>query len=72
MSPAHKQKLDYEDAKRKTNTDGIFFILWEDFVTNFQLVDICKINDNANYNFLETSFKHLTASLFEIDVGKVS
>lgn len=32
----------------------------------FQLVDICKINDNANYNFLEASFKHLSASLFEI------
>lgn len=41
-------------------------------MTYFQLVDICKINDNANYNFLETSFKHLTASLFEIDVGKAS
>lgn len=72
VSPAHKQKLDYEDGKRKTNTDGIFFILWEDFVAYFQLVDICKINDNANYNFLETSFKHLAASLFEIDVGKAS
>lgn len=52
LTPAQKQNLDYIDNKRKTDTDGVFFILWEDFLTYFQLVDICKINDNANYNFL--------------------
>ena len=36
---------------RKKEKDGVFFLTWEDFVTYFQLVDICKINDNANYNF---------------------
>jgi hypothetical protein len=52
VSPADKQALDYEDLKRKTNTDGIFFVFWEDFLSYFQLVDICKINDNAHYNFV--------------------
>jgi hypothetical protein len=64
LTPAQKQNLDYIDSNRKTNTDGVFFILWEDFVTYFQLVDLCKINDNANYNFAETSFQHLTPILF--------
>jgi hypothetical protein len=54
LTPAQKQTLDYHDTNRKTNTDGVFFIFWEDFITYFQLVDLCKINDNANYNFAET------------------
>ena len=56
LTPAQKQNLDYIDSNRKINTDGVFFIFWEDFITYFQLVDICKINDNAHYNFAETSF----------------
>lgn len=27
-------------------------MLWEDFVGYFDMIDICKVKDNANYNFL--------------------
>lgn len=70
LTPLQKQNLDYVDSNRKTNTDGVFFIMWEDFITYFQLVDICKIDDNANYNFAETSFQHLTPTLLQFEVGK--
>jgi hypothetical protein len=63
LTPLQKQNLDYVDSNRKINTDGVFFILWEDFIIYFQLVDLCKINDNANYNFADASFQHLTPTL---------
>lgn len=66
ISAADKQSLDYNDDKRKTNTDGVFFILWEDFLAYHQLIEICKINDNANYNFTPVSFPSLKPKLFEI------
>ncbi len=34
--------------------DGVFFILWEDFVNFFFMVDICKINDNASFTNVQT------------------
>lgn len=59
ISATDKQMLDYEDASRKKERDGIFFITWEDFLRYFQLVDICKLNDNAHYNFTPTEFQNL-------------
>lgn len=56
ISATDKHLLDYEDASRKTEKDGVFFILWEDFIKYFQLIDICKLNDNAHYNFLQSDF----------------
>lgn len=53
---------------RKKDKDGIFFILWEDFLKYFQLVDICKLNDNAHYNFLEGDFEHLAPKTFEFEI----
>lgn len=44
VSPADKQKMGYT-----SKNDGIFFMLWDDFVNYFDMVDICKINDNANF-----------------------
>jgi len=64
--------LDYNDDKRKTNTDGVFFILWDDFIKYYQLVDICKINDNASYNFNPVTFDHLAPKLFEIEIKEDS
>ena len=65
ISASDKQLLDYQDGNRKKEKDGIFFVTWEDFLKYFQLVDICKINDNAHYNFVPTEFVHLEPKLFE-------
>ena len=48
VSAADRQRLGY-----KQNNDGVFFILWEDFVNYFFMVDICKVNDNASLTSLE-------------------
>ena len=54
VSATDKQLLDYDDHSRQKDTDGIFFVIWEDFLNYFSLVDICKIFDNAHYNFVPT------------------
>ena len=36
--------------------EGTFFMLYEDFVEYFFMVDICKLNDNSNYNFVPQEF----------------
>ncbi len=36
--------------------DGIFFMFWEEFLEFFQLVDICKIDEKANYYYEELSY----------------
>lgn len=48
ISTAEKRRLGYEDKN-----DGIFFIFWQQFPHYFQLVDICKIDDTANYYYEE-------------------
>ena len=69
INPTDKQLLDYEDQSRKQDKDGVFFITWEDFLQYFQLVDICKLNDNAHYNFTPpTQFRSREAKLFEFEV----
>lgn len=44
MPAADKLKLGF-----KEKNDGIFYMLWKDFVDYFGMVDICRIDDNANY-----------------------
>jgi hypothetical protein len=46
------QKMNQFDHDRLGYTfenDGTFFMLWEDFVQYFSMIDICRINDNAHY-----------------------
>lgn len=45
--------------------DGTFFMLWEDFENFFVIVDICWINDNANYFYRETDFKRGEPHFFD-------
>jgi hypothetical protein len=36
--------------------DGVFFMLWEDFLNYFSMIDICKINDNSHYINCDSKF----------------
>lgn len=49
----------------KDKNDGIFFMLWEDFVNYFGMVDICKVDDNANYLDVESDFNKHNGEMFE-------
>jgi hypothetical protein len=60
VSPADRQRLGYSERN-----DGVFFILWEDFVNYFFMVDICKINDNASFTNLQAQFSRKRAEVFE-------
>lgn len=39
-------------------------MLWEDFVNYFSMVDICRINDNANYISVESDFNRKNGQMF--------
>jgi hypothetical protein len=41
-----KKRLGYNQSN-----DGIFFMFWEDFLDYFIIVNICKIDDKANYYY---------------------
>ena len=41
-------------------------MLWEDFVNYFDMVDICKIKDNANYLNVDVDFDKKRGEMFEI------
>ena len=60
IPPAEKQRLEYKEGN-----DGTFFILWEDFVNYFGMVDICTIDDNANYVSVESEFDKHNGEMFE-------
>ncbi len=46
--------------------DGTFFILWEDFLKYFVILDICKINDNAHYYYVSNKFEKNKPNLYDI------
>lgn len=44
--------------------DGIFFMLWEDFVEVFNMVDVCLIQDDASYLCVSRHFKFGRGKMF--------
>ena len=52
VSPEDKLNLGYTNKD-----DGTFFMLWQDFDKFFIIIDICHIEDNANYFYKELCFK---------------
>ena len=42
-------------------------MLWQDFVNYFGMVDICKIDDNANYLSVESNFNKRNGEMFEFE-----
>lgn len=64
ISAADRQKMGFSEKN-----DGIFFILWEDFVTYYDMVDICKINDNASYSNVDAEFNKKNAEMFQFETN---
>ena len=46
--------------------DGVFFMLWENFLEYFVIVDICRLNDNAQYIYEEDDYKPASAICFDV------
>lgn len=44
-------------------------MLWDDFVNYFGMVDICKIDDNANYLDVEADFNKKNGQMFEFETN---
>ncbi len=42
-------------------------MLWEDFVNFFAMIDICRINDNANYFYYQDTYQSDIPKLFEFE-----
>lgn len=42
-------------------------MLWEDFVNLFDMLDLCKISDNANIESVECDFTRKNGQMFEFD-----
>ena len=55
ISPLDRKRLGHENKD-----DGVFFMFWEEFINYFQLVDICKIEDKANYYYEEITYPKAT------------
>ena len=47
LSKTDRMRLDHTS----TADDGVFFMFWEEFLEYFQLVDLCKIDERANYYY---------------------
>lgn len=62
IPPGDKQKMNYQQKN-----DGIFFMLWEDFVNYFSMVDVCTLDDNANYLSVESDFDKANGEMFEFE-----
>ena len=70
MDKVFWQKISPFDVDRLGHTfqnDGTFFMLWEDFVQYFSMLDICKINDNANYYSLQNEYVDNQPKMFEFE-----
>jgi|JI61114C2RNA_FD_contig_31_6222148_length_1306_multi_2_in_0_out_0_3 hypothetical protein len=63
------KSIDKDKLGQKFGNDGIFFMLWEDFVDYFKMINICKVNDNANYFYYEDEYQNDTAKLFELETS---
>jgi hypothetical protein len=61
------KNIDRERLGQKLINDGTFFMLWEDFVNFFTMIDICRVNDNANYFYYEDTYLNDVPRLFEFE-----
>ena len=62
---SEKQNIGFQEKN-----DGIFYMLYEDFVNYFSMVDICRIDDNANYLSVESDFKKENGEMFEFETNE--
>jgi hypothetical protein len=57
--------FDVDRLGHSFENDGTFFMLWEDFVQYFNMLDICRINDNAHYFSHQTEYIDDQAKMIE-------
>lgn len=62
-TPQLKRELGWSDAN-----DGIFWMTYEDMITVFDQVDICKIDDQATYSFVQLTESRAGYSLIKFTV----
>lgn len=53
VSSIDKKRLGFNQSN-----DGIFFMFWEDFLDYFIIVNICKVDDKANYYYEELIYEN--------------
>jgi hypothetical protein len=59
---ADRQRLSFSESER-----GSFFMLWEDFVNFFDILSICKLQDNASYSSCQCEFSRKRAQMLEFE-----
>jgi hypothetical protein len=64
LSQTSKDKIRYDGVLKD---DGIFHMLYNDFVSLFDVLDICNYDASCNY-FSEKMAVHKNAAMFKIDV----
>lgn len=64
ISPIDRDRLGHT-----FENDGTFFMLWDDFLQYFSMVDICKVNDNANYYCFQDTYVSDKPKVFEFEIS---
>jgi hypothetical protein len=56
----------------KDENDGLFWMLFEDFIRVFDTIDICKIDDKAKFSFIKVTESSKGFALVKFKVPKGS
>jgi hypothetical protein len=63
LTPELLEELGHEDTD-----DGIFWMRYQDMLKEFEQVDICKINDDYIYSFVQVSETRAGYTLLQFEV----
>lgn len=66
VSENDKRQIGY----KKNSNDGLFFIDYDTFLENFDVIDIAQINDNASYVYKTLTDKQRKGVFFQVQIKK--